>query len=312
MRTRAPLIALVCAAFAVVPANASADFVPELAIGLDPATAGAAPTLTATIGQPAADTAVERFTISLPAGFTAYGAPNASNCPLAAIRSGSCPASSQIGTVNGSIGPVISFSGTVHKFRYDRFAVFISGLGGVITQALGGAVTARDGGLDLTLNGLPDLPVTSLVIRLDGGGRALVRNPADCGAYAIDGKFTSRDDELALARSLVSITGCSGVPAVSVTNLRMSKTRFRVGRQTVIAWSASRATDHTNVRIERKVKGKWRVVGVLVATGKQGENILRWGGRIGERELKPGRYAVRIQPAGSAPAKPPLEFEVLG
>ena len=312
MRTRTPLIALVCAIFGAFPATASADFVPDLQIGLDPATAGSAPALTATIGQPAAETAVKRFTISLPAGFAGHGAPDATSCPAAGIRFGSCPASSRIGTVDGRIGPVISFSGTMHKFRYDRFVVFVSGLGGVITQAVGGAVTARDGGIDLTINGLPDLPVTSLVLRFDGAGRSLIRNPSRCGTYPIDGKFTSREDELALARSMVSITGCSGVPAVSVTNLRMSKTRFRVGRQTIIAWSASRATDHTNVRIERRSRGKWRVVGVLVATGKEGENILRWGGRIGDRDLKPGRYAIRIQPAGSAPAKPPLEFEILG
>ena len=36
-----------------------------------------------------------------------------------------------------------------------------------------------------------------------------------------------------------------------------------------------------------------------------------WGGKIGDKSLKPGRYVLRIQPAGSAPAKPPLPFEIL-
>ena len=42
------------------------------------------------------------------------------------------------------------------------------------------------------------------------------------------------------------MTGCTGVPAVQVANLRMNRTRFRAGRSygTIIAWWASRAADH--------------------------------------------------------------------
>ena len=42
---------------------------------------------------------------------------------------------------------------------------------------------------------------------------------------------------------------------------------------------------------------------MLVGAANAGENVLRWDGRLKGRELKPGSYGLRIQPAGSAPAK---------
>lgn len=309
MRTSLLALCLLLAAMAV---PARADFVPSLDLNVDPPTAGAPAALTATIAQPPLDTAVERFTLSLPKGFQIHGAPAASNCPIASVRLLTCPAASQIGTVNAVIGVRVGFSGTIHKGASDRFVLIVSGLGGAIKQAVGGSIAKRsDGALDLTLDQLPALALSSLTLNFDGGDKAIVANPDKCGSYTIDGKFTSRLDELALARTMLDITGCEGVPAIGVTNLRMSRERFRIGRQTIIAWSATRAADHTDVRIERKVKRKWKVVGVLVATAKAGENVLRWGGLVNDRPLKPGRYALRIQPAGSAPAKPALPFRIL-
>lgn len=302
----------VCALFGALAAPAHADFVPNLEIGLEPATAGSAAALTATISQPPRDTAIERFTLNLPKGFRALSAPDASSCPLASIRLSSCPASSQIGTVDALIGVGIAFTGTIHKASRDKFVLIVSGLGGSLRQVVGGSITKRDDkSIDLTLDELPALALSRLSLRFDGGGRSFVQTPKDCATYPIDGKFTSRLDELALARTMVGITGCSGVPAIGVTNIRMSRKRFKVGHQTIIAWSATHAADHTAVRVERRAKGKWKVVGVLVATGKAGENVLRWGGLIGDKRLRPGKYALRIQPAGSAPAKPPLPFEIL-
>ena len=88
----------------------------------------------------------------------------------------------------------------------------------------------------------------------------------------------------------------------------MSHTIFKaggskLGYRTIVAWWAARSVDHTNVRIERRVRGRWRVLGVLVGAGNAGENKLRWDGRLRGRALRPGGYGLRIQPAGSAPSK---------
>lgn len=312
----ARIAGIVIALCLVTAAPARADFFPDLTVGLDPPTAATAPALTATIGQPASDTAIERFTLNLPAGFTAVGAPGASSCSVAAVAAAACPAATRIGTVDGRVGTAVGFSGTIHKVSGDRFAVLASTLGGSVAQVVPGSLTRRsDGSLDLKLDQLPALALTSLTFRFDAGTRSLIQTPASCGDYSIDGKFTSRLGELALDRTVVAITGCTGVPAVRVANIRLSRNQFkaggsRSGYRTIIAWWASRAVDHTDVRIERRVRGRWRVLGVLVANAGADDNFVRWDGRLRDRALRPGGYGVRIQPAGSAPAKL-VRFRVL-
>jgi hypothetical protein len=216
--------------------------------------------------------------------------------------------------VDGRIGKTIGVSGTIHKLSGNRFAAVVSALDGTVGQVVPGSLAARpDGSLDLKLDQLPALPLTSLSFRFAAGPLSLVTTPAACGEYVVDGKFTSRAGELALDRTKVAVTGCTGVPAVQVANIRMNHTRVRAGDgySTIIAWWASRAVDHTNVRVERKVGGRWRVLGVLVTDASAGDNMVRWDGRLRERALKRGAYAVRIQPAGSAPSKR-LRFRVVG
>lgn len=284
---------LAAALCAVMATPAHADFFPDLTLALDSPTASTTPALTATIAQPARDAAIERFTLNLPKGFRAVGAPGA-------------PAGSRIGTVDGRIGGTIGFSGPIYKTRADRFTAVVSALGGSVGQAVPGSLTKRaDGSLDLKFDQLPALALTSLTFRFDGGQNALVRTPSRCGEYDIDGKFTSRAGDFALDRTTIAVTGCSGVPAVQVANLRLSRPSFRAGAgyRTIIAWWASRAVDHTNVRVERRVRGHWRVLGVLVSDAHAGDNRVRWDGGLHGRALKRGTYGLRVQPAGSAPSR---------
>lgn len=305
---------VLCALVGAAPARA--DFFPALDVTLDPAVAGTTPALTATFTQAADDSAIERFTLNLPAGFTATGARGVSSCPAPAARAAACTDASRIGVVEGRLGTSAGFAGTIHKVAADRVAVLVSALGGSIGQVVPGSLTKRaDGSLDLKLDELPALPLTRLTFRFYGGAASLVRTPSKCGDYVIDGKFTSRRGELALDRSAVAITGCAGVPAVRVDNIRLSHSRFhaggsRSGSRTIIAWWAARAVDHTNVRIERRSKTGWRTLGVLVTGGAVGDNSIRWDGRLNDRPLKRGSYGLRIQPAGSAPSRI-VRFRVL-
>jgi hypothetical protein len=308
------ILVVLCSLVGAAPARA--DFFPDLDVALDPAVAATSPALTATITQGAKDSTIERFTLNLPAGFTAAGAPAVASCPAAAASAGACTSASRLGTVDGRVGSAAGFTGTIHKVAADRIVVLVSALGGSIGQVVPGSLTERaDGSLDLKLDQLPALALTRLTFRFYGGGASLVRTPSKCGDYAIDGKFTSRRGELALDRSIVAITGCSGVPAVRVANVRLSHSSFRAGGsrsgfRTIIAWWAARAVDHTNVRIERRARGGWRTLGVLVTGGTPGDNRVRWDGRLGDRTLKRGSYGLRIQPAGSAPSRV-VRFRIL-
>ena len=292
----------------VAAAPAHAAFLPDLRVDLAPATAGASPPLRATITHRATDTPIERFTLNLPAGFTPAGAPGAASCALAALRAGTCAADTRIGTFIGYLGAA-PFGGPIHKTSGDTFAFFVSVLGGAVGQTVQGSVVQRaNGALDIRIDQLPALPITTLALGFGGGALSPIRAPEQCGNYTIDGKFTSRTGELAIDRMLMPISGCTGTPTVLVTNVRLSKKRFESGGSTyatraMIAWWASHAVDHTDVLIERRRRGSWRLVGTLTGTGNAGENLLRWDGRVNNRRLKPGRYRVGIQPAGSHPAK---------
>jgi hypothetical protein len=283
-----------CAFAAAAPANAA--FFPDLDVEFAPANAHTAPGLSATFTQPQTDTAIERFTLSLPAEFGALKARGVEACGLAAVRAAACPPATRLGAVDGRVGTQTAFSGTIHKVTHNRFAVSVSALGGAIRQVVPGSITRRaNGSLDLKLDQLPALALTRLTFRFYGGGAALIRTPSKCGDYTVDGKFTSRRGELALDRSVVAITGCRGVPAVRVSNVRLTRT--------IIAWWAARWVEHTDVRIERRTKRGWRRVGTLVTGGVLGDNRLRWDGRVNGRVLRPGAYGLRIQPAGSAPSE---------
>ena len=305
----ARIAGLAAALSLVMAAPAHAGFVPDLTVGLATPTANTSPAVTAVVAQPATDTPIERFTLSLPAGFRAAGAPGASACAPADLDAGACPAGTQIGSYAGRLGANLDFTGSIHKTGSDTFGLFVSLLGGAVSQTVHGSLVPRaDGSLDLKLDQLPALPLTILALRFWGGGHALIGTPEQCGNYTIDGKFTSRLGELAIDRTTMPISGCAGMPVVDVANVRMTDRRFRAGgsvhgTRTTIAWWASRAVERTDLRVERRVRGAWRVVGVLVATGNAGKNVVRWDGRLKNRTLRPGRYRVRIQPAGSPPAK---------
>ena len=298
MARTAGLAAALCL---ITAAPANAAFYPDLRVGVTPATPAATPMLTATISQPATDTPIERFTLTLPAGFSAPGAPGAVPCPLPVLRTGACPPTTRIGFFAVRLAASAPVTGTIHKTGANTFGLLVSVLGGAVTQAVEGSVVRRtNGALDMKLDQLPALPVTALALRFFGGKYSLVRTPAQCGRYTVDGKFTSRRDELAIDRSAMAIA-CAPVATVSAANLRMSDRRFKAGSYgtgTVFAWSLSRAVDHSDVKIERRVDGAWRSVGRLVATADAGENHVRWDGRLRGHKLKPGIYAARIQPAG--------------
>lgn len=306
-RARIAVVALALCLAGAAPAQAA--FAPDLTVALHPPTANAAPAITMAIAHDVTTGPIKRFTLALPAGFTAAGAPGAATCPRASVETGGCRDSSRVGSFAGELAGPGRFAGAIHKTGADGFALHLSVLGGSVRQLVVGALEPRpNGSLHLRLERMPALPISSLALRLEGGSRALVRTPENCASYTADGLFTSRLGELAIDRTSIALTGCSGVPTVTVENIRFSRKRFRAGlnrrsRGTILAWWASRAADHTKVRIERRKRGRWRKLGALVGPAGAGDNRVRWDGYIRGRALEPGRYALRLHPAGSAPSK---------
>jgi len=306
---------LVAALFLVIAAPARAFF-PDLSVDLSPASVDRAPALTATISQPATDTPIERFTLTIPAGFTTAGAPGAAACAPASLASNTCADDTRIGDFTGTLGSSVPLDGAINKTGDDTFGLYVSILGGAISQVVEGSLVRRENGtIDLKLDELPALPITNLVLQFDGGDRSFLRTPARCGDFELDGKFTSRRGELAVDRSDITIGGCADVPVIRAENVRFSDRRFKAGNspytaRTIIAWSLPEEVDHTTVVVLRRKHHKWRKVGRLIGTGNEGDNSLRWSGRLHGDKLAPGRYAVRMKPAGSN-AGPRVGFRIL-
>jgi hypothetical protein len=306
---------LVAALFLVTAAPAHAFF-PDLSVELSPPSVKRSPALTTTISQPSTDTPIERFTLTIPAGFTAASAPGAATCAPAQFTANTCAEDTAIGDFTGHLGSSVALAGAINKTSNDTFGMYVSVLGGAVSQAVRGSLVRRSNGtLDLMLDELPALPITDLALHFAGGDRSLIHTPAHCGDYAFDGKFTSRRGELAVDRKKVAIGGCAGIPVIRAENIRFSDRRFEAGgspyaARTIIAWWLPQAVDHTNVLILRRADGRWRKIGRLVGTGNDGDNSLRWDGRLHGDELEPGRYAVRIKPAGSNPG-PRVGFRIL-
>jgi len=305
--TRLPLLVAACCLLGAAPAQAA--FAPDLTVGITPDTPGGAPTLMATISQPAVESPIRRFTLNLPPGFTAASAPGASSCTVALVLADGCPADTRIGTVGAWLGPADRFVGSIHKTGPHGFAIALGFVGGPAGAVVEGSVAPRgDGSIDIRFDRLPTLPLTTLAFHLDGGPRSFVRAPAECGSYTIDGKFTSHAEDLAIDRTVMPFTGCTAAARVEVSDVQLTDARFRAGGRpgsyrTVITWRASGAADHTDIRIERRTRRGWRKRGVLVGAGQAGDNRVLWDGRVGGRRLKPGRYALRVQPDGARPAK---------
>jgi hypothetical protein len=306
---------LVAALFLVIAAPARAFF-PDLSVDLSPRSVDRSPALTATISQPATDTPIERFTLTIPAGFTTAEARGAAACAPALLATNACADDTQVGDFTGVLGSSVTLDGTINKTGDNTFGMYVSILGGAISQVVQGSLVRRDNGtMDLRLDELPALPITNLVLHFAGGDRSFIHTPARCGDFNFDGKFTSRRGELAIDRSEIPIGGCADVPVIRADNVRFSDRRFTAGSspytaRTIIAWSLPQEVDHTTVLILRRKDGKWRKVGRLIGTGNEGDNSLRWSGRLHGDKLAPGRYAVRIKPAGSN-AGPRVGFRIL-
>jgi hypothetical protein len=113
-------------------------------------------------------------------------------------------------------------------------------------------------------------------------------------------------------------TGDPQVPQADLTapvvsSLKLTHRRFRAGRATTARVAAAagsargtafrfRLSEDARVRvvISRRVHGKRRAAGQLVRAGRKGANRIAFTGRLGNRALKPGRYAAAVTAVDAA------------
>jgi hypothetical protein len=152
------------------PCPSPRPFNPTLALTLSDSSAGASPAMTLTVTRPDRDQELGSLRVSLPPGLLGYLAMDGlSLCSPASAASGSCPASSRVGSVAATSGPgtsPVTLNGDVYLTSAPRSGA-IAGLAVVIP--------ARVGPVDLGRV----VVTNALVLRLRAGRR---ERPAAVGA----------------------------------------------------------------------------------------------------------------------------------
>jgi hypothetical protein len=100
--------------------------------------------------------------------------------------------------------------------------------------------------------------------------------------------------------------------ALALSDLKLVPGRFRVAgarrgaaaakkarRGTRIKFTLSQAAPVTFTVERARPKRRWKKAGTFVLQGASGANSLKWGGRIGKRALRPGRYRLSAQAAAA-------------
>jgi hypothetical protein len=212
MKRKPSLVVLALTAAAVYPAAAHASFAPRVSVNIDPATPHARPAIEATLTETAGDTPPKRFTLSFPSGFTLKHPSGVQTCAAAKRRAGRCSRASEIGSVAALLPTGARLRGTVNLARRGKqreIAVLLRGRDGMPQMGfVGYSKVSPTGASQLTLDQLPNVPMSSLTVRLTGGTRGMVTTPRACGSSMLQGLFTSQLGELAVGLSPVQIAGC--------------------------------------------------------------------------------------------------------
>jgi hypothetical protein len=211
-RKPSALVVVALAALAGSPAAAHASFAPRVSVNIDPATPHARPAIETTVTEAAGDTPPKRFTLSFPRGFTLKHPSGVETCAASKRRSGRCSRASEIGSVAAVLPTGEHLRGTVNLARRGKqreIAVLLRGKAGMPQMGfVGYSKVSPLGASQLTLDQLPNVPLSSLTVRLTGGTRGMVTTPKACGGSMVQGLLTSQLGELAVGLSPVQIAGC--------------------------------------------------------------------------------------------------------
>src|SRR4051812_12748955 len=198
---RIAVLPLLTAAALVFPGAAAAEFTPSLTATLgtadQPSKLGAHAPFTTVVTQPNGQSAIRKAVVTLPTGLFANIEALQTLCPVAAQADlFGCPASSRVGSVNVA-SPLVPAAITGPVFASENPTGGLPGL--TITLASSGVAgilpvtNALDGNrLRTTLDNLPNTPVSSFGLTIDGGPKGLFTiGGALCAHPTVDATFTS-------------------------------------------------------------------------------------------------------------------------
>lgn len=292
----------VCGLALVSAPAAQAAYAPQLAVTIDPATAGSPISLTSIVTQAPSEEANKKVTVSFPLGL-AFSLTLVNSVPICTsdqFAAKSCPDNSRIGSAEADAPPIGTLAGNVYfggavagkPVIYVFLSNALSHLLGQDQALVGTTIFRKDAGVDTVFDNLPSTTTTRFQLKLDGPPRALLEAPPTCGPFTFVGHFISQSGATAQSSSTVSVTGCPS-PPVKMSVLRLKPSRIVQGHTAKFSFNLD---GNAAVTVTVRRLGGRRILYTHRMAGKSGTNTVR---RIG-RGLKPGSYIVRANAIDAA------------
>jgi hypothetical protein len=253
----------------------------------------------ATITQPVGESAQLSTSVTLPPALAPGVGAVTTLCTPDQLTAAACPDASRIGTATIASpllatpvqGPVFEI---LHTGQLPGVGVEF---GGVLPFVLGGNAGLTSGRLQNVFTGLPDVPLTSFELAIDGGPHGLLQSNRDIctgPAPTVDGAFAAQSGALVTRTAAVTLVGCPAAKPhakVSARGFRGAHPRLQL---TLLA-GASKLRSATVTLPKSIVVGKG--TGGLTATGasfRLSKKSLKLS-RKGKLTLKlPSRGASRV------------------
>jgi hypothetical protein len=188
---------------------------PKVTATLDGAGVRQHPQLTTVVSQEANEATSSRVVVTLPSGIGPNLAALSNPCTSDAFQSGDCPDSAKVGS-GTAITPLLAdpLTGPVYLVEapgggLPQLGIALSGL---LPVKLRASVSVGAGTrLVSTLDGLPDVPLSSFKLVLDGGDNGLLVSGQDlcAGQPTVDAVFTSQSGIQRTATAPATATNCS-------------------------------------------------------------------------------------------------------
>jgi hypothetical protein len=146
-------------------------------------------------------------------------------CPEALLPARACPASSQVGTAR-AVTPILPepLTGPVYVVQQaanplPKLAVFLDG---IVSLRLDAQNEIQHVQIVNTFNGVPDVPLTSFELKINGGARGILKNFSSLCAKELRGQvtFTAHSGKTFSDKPAVDVPGCesaSAAPRASVS-----------------------------------------------------------------------------------------------
>jgi hypothetical protein len=188
---------------------------------------------TATISQGSGESAQASAAVTLPAGLGPSINGATALCPPAQFAVDACPAGSRVGTAKIAT-PLLAdpVSGPVYELQGSGGLPGVGvAFGGKLPFKLTGKVAIAGGRLQNVFAGLPDVPLSTFTLAIDGGPHGLLQAAQDlCSgpARTVNGAFTGQSGATAAPSAPVTVVGCPPTATASGRSFRGKRPRLSV------------------------------------------------------------------------------------